>query len=61
MYVVGAESDALSLRSEQPADSWCEEGAPPPLAAEEPIRYTRDELVDSNGHLVIRPKYLQGC
>ncbi|MDH3509011.1 MAG: hypothetical protein OEQ25_17870, partial [Gammaproteobacteria bacterium] len=61
MYVVEAESDALSLRSEQPADLWCEEGVPPPLVAEEPIRLTREELLDRDGHLMFRLRYLKGC
>ena len=61
MVVVAAESDALSLCSEQPADLWCEEGDPPALVAVTPSRLTRPELLDGDGHLVIRPKYLKGC
>jgi len=61
MYVVAAEADALLLRPEQPADLWCEEGEPPPLVLSEPTRYSRRELVDSRGHLIVRPKYLKGC
>ena len=61
MYVVAAEAEALLLRSEQPADLWCQEGDPPPLVDEQPMRLSREELVDSNGHLVFRLKYLKGC
>lgn len=60
-YVVATESDALHLRPEQPGDMWCVEGEPPPIAAVEPARFAREELLDSLGHLVIRPKYLKGC
>ncbi len=61
MYVVAAEAETLLLRSEQPADMWCDEGEPPPLVLDEPTRYSRRELVDSNGHLIVRPKYMKGC
>jgi hypothetical protein len=61
MYVVEAESDALSLRSEQPADLWCGEGVPPALVAEAPIRLTREQLLDLDGHLMFRLRYLKGC
>ena len=27
----------------------------------EPTRFTRAELIDEDGHLVIRPKYMKGC
>jgi hypothetical protein len=61
MFVLAAEADALSLRDEQAADLWCEEGEPPPLVPDEPTRRSRVELLDGNGHLIIRPKYLKGC
>jgi hypothetical protein len=60
-FVVAAERDALFLRPEQPADLWCEEGDPPPVIPVEPTRFTRPELLDGNGHLVFRLKYLKGC
>jgi hypothetical protein len=60
-YVVAAEPDALVLRVEQPADLWCEEGDPPALTPSESTRFSRAELLDSDGHLVFRPKYLKGC
>ncbi|MCP5056277.1 MAG: hypothetical protein GY937_06055 [bacterium] len=60
-YVVAVEPDALLLRAEQPADLWCREGDPPPLIADEPTRYSRADLVDARGHLIMRPKYMKGC
>ena len=60
-FVVAAERDALFLRPEQPADLWCEEGDPPPVTPVEPTRFTRQELLDPDGHLVFRLKYLKGC
>lgn len=59
--VVSTEPDALLLRSEQPADMWCEPGDPPVLAAVEPTRFSRTELSDSLGHLKFRLKYMKGC
>ena len=61
MYVVSADRDELSLRPEQPADMWCREGEPPPLAPHQPTVYSRAELLDDAGHLMIRPKYMKGC
>ena len=61
MYVVAVEDDALLLRAEQPADLWCREGAPPPLISDEPVRYSRADLVDTRCHLILQPKYLKGC
>ena len=60
-YVIAAEPDALLLRAEQPADLWCEEGDPPPVTPAEETRFSREELLDSDGHLVVRLKYLKGC
>ncbi|MDH4044795.1 MAG: hypothetical protein OEW06_10075 [Gemmatimonadota bacterium] len=60
-YVVAAEPDALVLRPEQRADLWCEEGDPPPLTPADPTRFSRAELLDADGHLVFRLKYLKGC
>jgi hypothetical protein len=60
-FVVAAERDALILRPEQPADFWCEEGDPPPVTPVEKTRFTRQELLDPDGHLVFRLKYLKGC
>ncbi|MDH4044320.1 MAG: hypothetical protein OEW06_07665 [Gemmatimonadota bacterium] len=59
--VVAAESDALVLRAEQPADMWCEEGTPPPVVPTAVTRRSRRELSDGAGHLVFRPRYLKGC
>jgi hypothetical protein len=61
MVVVDAEPEALRLRAEQPADHWCQMGEPPPLQPAVTARYTRDELSDRHGHLIVRPKYLKGC
>ena len=60
-YVISAEPDALVLRPEQPADIWCEEGDPPPLRPADATRFSRAELLDADGHLVFRLKYLKGC
>lgn len=60
-YVIAAEPDALLLRAEQPADLWCKEGDPPPVTPAEETRFSRQELLDSDGHLVFRLKYLKGC
>ena len=60
-YVVAASGDTLALREEQPADLWCREGDPPPLVEDRPVSYARIDLVDAQGHLLIRPKYLKGC
>jgi len=60
-YVIAAEPDALLLRPEQPADLWCEQGDPPTVMPAEPTRFSRGELLDSDGHLVFRLKYLKGC
>jgi hypothetical protein len=60
-YVIAAEPDALLVRAEQPADHRCEQGDPPSVAPSEQTRFTREDLLDSNGHLVFRLKYLKGC
>ena len=60
-YVIAAEPDVLVLRVEQPADMWCEEGTPPATIAVETRRVPRADLVDSDGRLVIRPRYPKGC
>jgi hypothetical protein len=60
-YVIAAETDALLVRAEQPADLWCEEGDPPALTPTEPTRLSREALLDADGHLAIRLKYLKGC
>ena len=61
MFVVQASPSGLVLRSEQPADLWCHEEDPPPLVEDRPVFYPRSELLDEQGHLLIRPKYLKGC
>lgn len=60
-YVVTVSGAGLVLRAEQPADHWCEEGAPPPLAPAEAVSIAYDRLYDANGHLLVRPTYLKGC
>jgi hypothetical protein len=60
-YVIAAEPDALLVRAEQPADLWCEEGDPPAVTPSDPIHFSRAELLDSDGHLALRLKYLKGC
>lgn len=60
-YVVEVQSDALLLRPEQPADMWCEAGDPPAIAPTQATRFMRADLVDGDGHLLIRPKYMKGC
>ena len=60
-FVVAAERDALLLRPEQRGDHWCEEGEPPDVEGVEPTRFSRAQLVDSEGHLLFRLKYLKGC
>lgn len=60
-FVVAAEPEALLLRPEQPADMWCQEGNPPAIIPTEPQRFTRADLADSRGHLLLRPKYPKGC
>ncbi len=57
-YVIAAEPDALLVRAEQPADFWCEQGDPPSVTPSEPTRFSREELLDSDGRLVFRLKYL---
>ena len=61
MFVVRATSDSLTMRPEQDADLWCREGDPPPIRPAPSTTYSRRELVDENGHLRIRPKYMKGC
>jgi len=60
-YVVSSGRDHLALRPEQPGDMWCREGDPPPMAIVEPTRFLRAELLDADGHLILRPKYMKGC
>ncbi len=60
-YVLAAEPDALLLRAEQPADLWCGEGDPPAIRPTDPTRFSRPDLLDSDGHLALRLKYLKGC
>jgi hypothetical protein len=60
-YVVSSGRNHLGLRPEQPRDMWCAEGDPPPIADVEPIRFPRTELLDADGHLQFRPKYMKGC
>ena len=59
--VLEVEADALVMRPEQEADLWCWAEDPPALEPVEPTRFTRAELVDADGHLRIRPKYMKGC
>ena len=40
---------------------WCVEGEPPSIVPVEPTRFTREELLDPTGHLLVRPKYMKGC
>lgn len=61
MFVVATTAESLTLRPEQAADLWCQEGDPPPLLRVAPTVYSRAELVDDRGHLIIRPKYMKGC
>jgi hypothetical protein len=61
MFVVATTAESLTLRPEQAADMWCEEGNPPPLLQVPATVYSRAELVDDRGHLIIRPKYMKGC
>jgi hypothetical protein len=60
-YVMAVERDALLVRAEQPADHWCGEGDPPALTPSETTRFSREQLLDSDGRLVLRLKYLKGC
>lgn len=60
-YVVSSGRDHLALRPEQPGDMWCHEGDPPPITAVEPRRFLRAEILDADGHLTFRPKYMKGC
>lgn len=60
-YVVSSGRDHLMLRPEQPGDFWCYEGDPPPIEETQSTRFLRAELLDADGHLAIRPKYLKGC
>lgn len=53
--------EGLLVRTEQPADQWCEGGHPPPLEAAEPFLLGGEELRDADGHLRVRPKYTRGC
>jgi len=59
--VLAAEPDALLVRAEQPADLWCQEGDPPAVTPSDSIRFSRAELLDSDGHLALWLKYLKGC
>lgn len=60
-YVVSSGQDYLVLRPEQPRDMWCAEGDPPPIRDVEPTHFSRADLLDADGHLVVRPRYLKGC
>lgn len=60
-YVMAAEPDALLVRAEQPPDFWCEEGDPSAVTPSEPTRYSREEILGSDGRFVFRLKYLKGC
>lgn len=60
-YVVTSARDHLVLRPEQPGDMWCHEGDPPPIEEVETRTVSRAELLDADGHLVFRPKYIKGC
>jgi hypothetical protein len=60
-YVVSSAKDSLVLRPEQPGDMWCHDGDPPPVEGVQPKRFSRADLLDAGGHLVIRSKYLKGC
>ncbi|NNF29256.1 MAG: hypothetical protein HKN73_18670 [Gemmatimonadetes bacterium] len=59
--VLEATPRSLTMRPEQDADMWCQEGDPPPLRETAPRLMDWDELVDERGHLLIRPKYMKGC
>jgi hypothetical protein len=60
-FVIGADAQGLTLRPEQPADMWCEEGDPPAIEPDPGRRFDRADLLDESGHLRLRPKYLRGC
>lgn len=60
-YVLETTERSLTVRPEQDADLWCEEGTPPLLKPATPTVYEWDDLVDERGHLVVRPKYMKGC
>jgi hypothetical protein len=60
-YVAEVEPHGLLLRPEQPADMWCEGAEAPPVASVTPTRFARERLLDDDGHLRIRPKYMKGC
>lgn len=69
IYALGEESwtilevspDGLRVRPEQPADMWCEEGKPPLLAPFEPTLLKAKDLLDAQGHLRLKVKYMRGC
>lgn len=61
LVVLEASSRTLSVRPEQAADMWCQEGDPPPLRESEPSLLEWDDLVDGEGHLRVGPKYMKGC
>ena len=61
MLVLGVENRVLRVRPEQKSDMWCEGGDPPPVAPSKEIRIPFEQLLDAQGHLLIKYKYTRGC
>ena len=61
LVVLAIDPETLRARPEQPADMWCDSGAPPPLQPWSELRIPRADLYTRTGHLLIAPAHMKGC
>lgn len=61
VVVLNVEVGAVTVRPEQEADMWCEEGDPPSLQPYEEIVIHTQDLYSESGHLLVDIKYTRGC
>jgi hypothetical protein len=61
VFVLGVGNRVLRSRPEQTADMWCGAGDPPALSAWQETRIPFEELLDQDGHFLVRYKYTRGC
>jgi len=54
-------NDKITIRSEQPADMWCEAGDPPKLKPVQQRELRWSDLFTRDGHLKLKIKYMKGC
>jgi hypothetical protein len=47
--------------SEQPADMWCEAGAPPPLKPWKELLISKGSLNSRTGQLLLSPAHMKDC